>query len=111
MIEDKNNECGVLVHTRGFNGEGTMWCANKKPCLIHMKYKEFNWETTGRSKEVVDFLRNVQNMKISEEQFSRQLSALPRTKRRVGVNPGRHRSPSSGKAMYRRLKRDFGFFQ
>lgn len=32
-----SEECGALIHTRGFDGKGALYCAEKKPCKVHSK--------------------------------------------------------------------------
>lgn len=38
-LPTKSEECGALIHTRGFDGEGPLYCAAEKPCKLHPNSK------------------------------------------------------------------------
>ncbi len=68
--------------------------------------KEFDWENAKEHKHRMEFnfLRKVYNKKISEEDF-----LIGWEKLRPYINKN-HRSPSYGRAQYRKLRDIFGFF-
>lgn len=33
-------KCGVMIHTRGFDGHGSIYCAEPAPCRFHVKGKD-----------------------------------------------------------------------
>lgn len=70
--------------------------------------KVFDWEGARKfhTKESCDFLEKVYNTPISEDDFVRGYSSLPRTKK----NASRCRCPSVARSIYKRLKIKFGFF-
>ena len=73
--------------------------------------KTFDFTTTGQAPEVVQYFQSIQGKRVSEEQFIKDFCSLPRRKLKVGQAPGRNRSPSRAKRLYRNLKEEFGFFK
>lgn len=74
--------------------------------------KEFDWEHSKKvhSPERHAFLLANFDKNVTEEEYVAAVSSWPRTKKRVGVAPGKQRQPSQAKRDYRVLKERFGFF-
>ncbi len=72
-------------------------------------YQKFDWEYAKkiRSKETYEYLLSVYDKPLSEDEFVKQYSELPRNK----AHASKTRSPSSARQNYRNLKYKFGFFQ
>jgi hypothetical protein len=69
--------------------------------------KEFDWDeaATKSSKPMLEFLKEVQNKPLSEDEFVELFQQVPAKSPMHGK-----RSPSRGRHKYRSLKSKFGFF-
>ena len=70
--------------------------------------KTFDWEQAKKQHrdETYNYLRSVFNKNITEEQFAKEYSELPR------INAStKTRSPKQARKQYRNLKKNFRFFE
>lgn len=74
-----------------------------------IKYEFFDWDIAQElhSEVTYQFLRDVHNTAMTEEDFAKRYAALPREGK---LHASRSRNMSHARSQYRRLKEKFGFF-